>query len=95
MQRLQNPRDGQEQEDYEENYLGCRVLKIHSVILHLGFPCICPRGSPARRAVSYTQMGTKGKDLSLPWKLSMPCRFTWFNIKHHNWAHFPPVPCGI
>ena len=65
MQRLQNPRDGQEQEDYEENYLGCRVLKIHSVILHLGFPCICPRGSPARRAVSYTQMGTKVNDRSL------------------------------
>ena len=42
-----------------------------------------------------TRMGTKVNNRSIPSTLSIYCRVSGTSIKHHNWACFPPVPCGI
>ena len=61
----------------------------------LGLSIMFPRGYPTGRSDRATQVGTKDKDHSIPWKLPISCRVSGPNFEHRNWEHFPPVPCGI
>ena len=94
MPEVQHTRYIQGREYSRAKVCGHVVPNMSNGVPHLGLPYISTIGSPSGMYGRAYQIGTKVKYCSLPWTLPITRKVGGLNIKHLNWEHFPPVPCG-